>query len=190
MCCQFSSYSICASILGNKKLLVLDQWAINTTASLQKEIIDLYENYIFHEIYQKIHNFCVNDMGSFYLDVTKDRQYTTQPSSVARKSAQTSMFYIVNALARWLAPIMPFTSEISKGFETSDNKPVSIYKMIRLMYKLNDKLYNIILDIHNKDESELYHFLAFDPSDSKLKTRLCSRTSSIRSCSSTTTTGR
>jgi len=98
-------------IVEKEKLLVLDQWAINTTASLQKEIIYLYENYIFHEIYQKIHNFCVNDMGSFYLDVTKDRQYTTQPNSIARKSAQTAMFYIVNAVARWLSPIMPFTSE-------------------------------------------------------------------------------
>ncbi|MCK4609344.1 MAG: class I tRNA ligase family protein, partial [Gammaproteobacteria bacterium] len=65
----------------------------------------------FHTIYQKLHNFCTVEMGSFYLDVIKDRQYTMQTDSLARRSAQTAMYYILQALVRWLAPILSFTAE-------------------------------------------------------------------------------
>jgi isoleucyl-tRNA synthetase len=78
---------------------------------LQREIIEAYESYQFHLIYQKLHNFCSNDLGGFYLDVIKDRQYTTQTDSVARRSAQTAMYHIGEALARWVGPIMSFTAE-------------------------------------------------------------------------------
>jgi isoleucyl-tRNA synthetase len=70
-----------------------------------------YEHYNFHSIYQKIHNFCAVDMGSFYLDIIKDRQYTTPKNSLARRSCQTAMYHIVQALTRWLAPILSFTAE-------------------------------------------------------------------------------
>jgi isoleucyl-tRNA synthetase len=93
------------------RLLSLDGWIIERASLLQLEIINAYENYQFHSIYQKLHNFCVNDLGSFYLDIIKDRQYTLQKDCVARRSAQTALFHIAEAMVRWLAPILSFTAE-------------------------------------------------------------------------------
>ena len=92
-------------------LLVLDQWIVLKTAQLQEEIIAAYDTFQFHLIYQKLHNFCTVDLGGFYLDIIKDRQYTTQKDSLARRSCQTAMFHIASALVRWLAPILSFTAE-------------------------------------------------------------------------------
>lgn len=92
-------------------MLALDCWAVNRAYHLQQDIIHAYRNYDFHLIIHKLHNFCVNDMGGFYLDVIKDRQYTMQRSSRARRSAQTAMYHIAEALVRWLAPIVSFTAE-------------------------------------------------------------------------------
>jgi isoleucyl-tRNA synthetase len=92
-------------------LLALDAWAIDRAALLQDEIRAAYEQYHFHLIYQKLHNFCVNDLGGFYLDIIKDRQYTTQADSLARRSAQTALFHIAEALVRWVAPILSYTAE-------------------------------------------------------------------------------
>lgn len=94
-----------------EQLLALDRWAVTETAELQKEIIAAYAEYSFQTIYQKIHNFCSVQMGSFYLDIIKDREYTSYRSGIARRSAQTAMYHIVEALARWLAPILTFTAE-------------------------------------------------------------------------------
>jgi len=98
-------------VVDSSDMLALDQWAVARTAELQKEITSAYDSYDFHRIYQMVHNFCNVDMGSFYLDVIKDRQYTTQTDSLARRSCQTAMFYIVESLVRWFAPIMSFTAE-------------------------------------------------------------------------------
>ncbi len=78
---------------------------------LQQEIVQAYRDYQFHLIYQKIHNFCVVDMGGFYLDVIKDRQYTTQTDGLPRRSCQTAMYHIAEAMSRWLAPILSFTAD-------------------------------------------------------------------------------
>ena len=78
---------------------------------MQKEIIDAYRDFQFHLIYQKVFNFCVVDLGGFYLDIIKDRQYTTQADSLARRSCQTAMYHIIEAMVRWLAPVLSFTSE-------------------------------------------------------------------------------
>jgi len=93
------------------QLVELDRWAIKRCQQLQDEILKAYEHYHFHVIYQKIHNFCAVDLGSFYLDIIKDRQYTTPVNSLARRSCQTAMYHIVQALTRWLAPIISFTAE-------------------------------------------------------------------------------
>lgn len=93
------------------ELLELDKWALKRCQLLQEEIITAYEQYQFHVIYQKIHNFCAVDMGSFYLDLIKDRQYTTAKESLARRSCQTAMYHIVQAFTLWLAPILSFTAE-------------------------------------------------------------------------------
>ncbi len=93
------------------ELVALDRWALWRTEQLQEEVVAAYRNYQFHLIYQKVHNFCSVDLGGFYLDVLKDRLYTTPAKSYARRSAQTAMFWIVEAMVRWLAPILSFTAE-------------------------------------------------------------------------------
>ncbi|MEE8307595.1 MAG: isoleucine--tRNA ligase, partial [Gammaproteobacteria bacterium] len=93
------------------ELLDLDRWMLALTANLQTEIEADYEQFEFHQIYQRIHNFCVVDMGGFYLDVIKDRLYTMQANSRGRRSAQTVMYHMAEALVRWLAPILSFTAE-------------------------------------------------------------------------------
>ncbi len=98
-------------MLDADQMVELDRWAVKRTQQLQDEILLAYEQYHFHIIYQKIHNFCAVDMGSFYLDIIKDRQYTTPVDSRARRSCQTAMYHIVHALTRWLAPILSFTAE-------------------------------------------------------------------------------
>ena len=94
-----------------ENMLQLDRWIVGRTAALQKEIIDAYDNYHLHLIYQKLHNFCVVELGGFYLDIIKDRQYTTKGDSLARRSAQTAMQHIIEAMVRWIAPILSFTAD-------------------------------------------------------------------------------
>ena len=98
-------------MLANDEMLSLDRWAVARTHQLQQQVIDAYREYNFHIIYQRLHNFCAIDMGGFYLDIIKDRQYTTQQDSVARRSAQTALFHIAEAMCRWLAPILSFTAD-------------------------------------------------------------------------------
>ncbi|WP_193166343.1 isoleucine--tRNA ligase [Microbulbifer hainanensis] len=98
-------------LLPEGELLALDRWALDKAARLQDEIIAAYDSYQFHQIYQKLHNFCVVEMGGFYLDIIKDRQYTTKEDSVARRSAQTALYHIVQAFTRWVAPILSFTAD-------------------------------------------------------------------------------
>jgi isoleucyl-tRNA synthetase len=92
-------------------MVAVDRWALKRTQELQDELIEAYRNYQFHLIYQKVHNFCSVDLGGFYLDVLKDRLYTTGAKSAPRRSAQTAMYWILEAMVRWLAPILSFTAE-------------------------------------------------------------------------------
>jgi isoleucyl-tRNA synthetase len=92
-------------------MLALDRWAMDRAYQLQRLLIDAYLSYDFHPIYQRVHNFCTVDMGSFYLDIIKDRQYTMRVDSRACRSAQTAIYHIIEALVRWLAPILSFTTE-------------------------------------------------------------------------------
>jgi len=94
-----------------EELVALDRWAIARARELQQEIVGAYRDYAFHLIYQKVHNFCVVDLGAFYLDILKDRLYTTPAASRARRSAQSAMWHIAESMVRWLAPILSFTAE-------------------------------------------------------------------------------
>ncbi|WOG26443.1 isoleucine--tRNA ligase [Endozoicomonas sp. 8E] len=106
-------------------MLSLDRWAVDRAVGLQKEVIDAYDSYNFLNVYQKVHNFCSLDLGGFYLDIIKDRQYTTRSDSLARRSCQTAMFHIVEAFARWIAPITSFTAdEIWQSIPGSRSKSV------------------------------------------------------------------
>lgn len=106
----------------------LDRWAVWRTQQLQAEIIDAYRRYEFHLIYQKVHNFCSVDLGAFYLDVLKDRLYTTPAASHARRSAQSAMYIIMDAMVRWLAPVLSFTAEeIWKFMPAATQRPESVF---------------------------------------------------------------
>lgn len=98
-------------LLASEDMVALDRWVVNRAAELQAEIIAHYEQYQFHSIYQKIHNFCSVDLGGFYLDVIKDRQYTARGDGHARRSVQSALYHVVEALVRWMAPIMSFTAD-------------------------------------------------------------------------------
>jgi isoleucyl-tRNA synthetase len=91
--------------------LALDHWAIEQTKLQQQQIIDAFEEYDFLTVYQMIHRFCNVEMGSFYLDVIKDRLYTSHKEGIPRRSAQTAMYHILQALIRWIAPILSFTAD-------------------------------------------------------------------------------
>ena len=97
--------------LDYEDMLSLDQWAVRLAARLQADIANAYENYQFHTIYQRLHQFCVVEMGGFYLDILKDRLYTMPKTSQARLSAQTAMQHILEVLVRELMPILSFTAE-------------------------------------------------------------------------------
>ena len=98
-------------LVAPEDMLPLDRWAVDRAWQLQQDILKYYDEYAFHLIYQKVHHFCIIDMGSVYLDIIKDRQYTAQRDSLARRSAQTALYHIAEALVRWLAPILSFTAE-------------------------------------------------------------------------------
>jgi len=110
------------------QLLDLDAWVLRRAAALQQEVLVAYRDYQFHVIYQRVHNFCVNDLGGLYLDVLKDRMYTTPAEGHARRSAQTAMFHILQGMVRWLAPILSFTSEeIWKALPGHAQAPRSVF---------------------------------------------------------------
>lgn len=92
-------------------MLALDRWVMDAAARLQDELCASYDEYRFHNVYQKVHNFCVQELGGFYLDIIKDRQYTTGADSLPRRSCQTALYHIAEALVRWIAPVLSFTAE-------------------------------------------------------------------------------
>ena len=97
--------------LAPADLVALDRWLLRRAAALDAELRDDYAAYQFHEVSRKVHHFCAVDLGAFYLDVIKDRQYTGQADGVPRRSAQTAMYHVLELLVRWLAPILSFTAE-------------------------------------------------------------------------------
>ena len=91
--------------------LLLDQWIIARAEALQQQIVTAYDRYAFAEVVQRVQNFCTNELGALYLDITKDRLYTMPRDSRGRRSAQSAMFRILEAMVRWLAPVLSFTAE-------------------------------------------------------------------------------
>ena len=93
------------------EMLEIDRWAMSRTAELQAELLKHYAVHEFHPVVSKLQVFCTEDLGAFYLDVLKDRLYTTAPNSHARRSAQTALWHITHAMLRWMAPFLSFTAE-------------------------------------------------------------------------------
>ncbi len=111
----------CRFLLGNiydfdgrdysKDLIEIDRWAMSRLQTFIKKVVPAYEGFDFHEVFHYIHNFCVVDMSSFYLDVLKDRLYTFKSDSVERRVAQWVLYQILTVMTRLMAPILSFTAE-------------------------------------------------------------------------------
>jgi isoleucyl-tRNA synthetase len=113
---NLNGFDPAVNLVAPEAMIELDRWVVDRAHQLQQEIVRAYADYQFHLIYQKIHNFCSVDLGAFYLDVIKDRQYTTQANSLPRRSCQSAMYHVAEAMVRWLAPILSFTADEIWGF--------------------------------------------------------------------------
>lgn len=108
---NISDFDPQADAVPTEQMLEIDRWALARAAQLQAEILAHYHVYEFHPVVAKVQVFCSEDLGAFYLDVLKDRLYTTAPKSLARRSAQTALHQITHAMLRWIAPFLSFTAE-------------------------------------------------------------------------------
>jgi isoleucyl-tRNA synthetase len=93
------------------EMLEIDRYALARAAEFQAEVLAHFEVYEFHPVVAKLQVYCSEDLGAFYLDILKDRLYTTAPKSLARRSAQTALHTITQAMLRWMAPFLSFTAE-------------------------------------------------------------------------------
>jgi isoleucyl-tRNA synthetase len=106
-----SDFDAKADTVPCAQMLEIDRWALARAAQFQDEVLAHYEVYEFHPVVAKLQVFCSEDLGAFYLDVLKDRLYTTAPRSLARRSAQTALWHLTHAMLRWMAPFLSFTAE-------------------------------------------------------------------------------
>ncbi|MEY5029463.1 MAG: Isoleucine--tRNA ligase, partial [Pseudomonadota bacterium] len=115
-----SDFDPAQDAVADDQLLEIDRYALARAAELQAEILAHFNVYEFHPVVGKLQVYCSEDLGAFYLDVLKDRLYTTAPKSLARRSAQTALWRITHAMLRWMAPFLSFTAEEAwKSFGTS-----------------------------------------------------------------------
>ncbi|GLQ72416.1 isoleucine--tRNA ligase [Vibrio penaeicida] len=108
---NLSGFNPETDLVPAEEMVALDRWAVGRAQAAQEEIVKAYGEYNTHAVTQRLMQFCSIEMGSFYLDVIKDRQYTAKPGGHAQRSCQTALYYIVEALVRWMAPIMSFTAD-------------------------------------------------------------------------------
>ncbi|QIZ75498.1 isoleucine--tRNA ligase [Ferrimonas lipolytica] len=108
---NMNGFNPATDMVALEDMVALDRWVVGRAHSLQQEIITAYDQYNFHQVTQKLMHFCSVELGSFYLDIIKDRQYTTKGDSVARRSCQSALFLISEAMVRWMAPILSFTAD-------------------------------------------------------------------------------
>ena len=113
---NLSGFNPATDLVKPEEMVVVDRWAVGRAQAAQADIVASYETYDFHEVIQRLMQFCSIEMGSFYLDIIKDRQYTAKGDGLARRSCQTALWYIVEALVRWMAPIMSFTADEIWGY--------------------------------------------------------------------------
>lgn len=98
-------------VLEPQQMLPFDRWAVGRALQVQNEISGAYDDYQFMQVYQKVNNYCALELSAIYLNVLKDRLYTTGRDSLPRRSAQTAMYHILESLVRWIAPVLSFTAE-------------------------------------------------------------------------------
>ena len=108
---NISDFDPATDTVAPANLLEIDRYALARAAQLQADILAHFEVYEFHPVISKLQVYCSEDLGAFYLDILKDRLYTTAPKSLARRSAQTALWQITQAMLRWMAPVLSFTAE-------------------------------------------------------------------------------
>lgn len=108
---NLNGFNPATDMVAPEEMITIDRWAVGRAQAIQQEITQAYDEYNFHLVTQKLMQFCSIEMGSFYLDVIKDRQYTAKADGLARRSCQTALYHIAEALVRWMAPIMSFTAD-------------------------------------------------------------------------------
>jgi isoleucyl-tRNA synthetase len=117
-----SDFNPATDTVPDGQLLEIDRFALARAAELQADIRAHFDAYEFHPVVSKLQIYCSEDLGAFYLDVLKDRLYTTAPKSLARRSAQTALYRITHGMLRWMAPFLSFTAEEAWGtFGTSES---------------------------------------------------------------------
>jgi isoleucyl-tRNA synthetase len=105
----------------------LDRWALHRLQELNDVVLRAYDNFEFHPVYHQLHNFCVLDLSSFYLDIIKDRLYVSPPKSVARRSAQSAMNEILEVIIRLMAPVLSFTADEVWQFMMDEKRSASVH---------------------------------------------------------------
>ncbi|MAP22351.1 isoleucine--tRNA ligase [Marisediminitalea sp.] len=108
---NLNGFNPATDLVAEQDMVALDRWMVTRAKQLQEELVAAYERYDLLVVSQKLTHFCSLDLGSFYLDIIKDRQYTAKQDSVARRSCQTALYHIAEALVRWMAPITSFTAQ-------------------------------------------------------------------------------
>jgi len=123
-----SDFDIAKDAVPLSELLEIDRYALSRAAQFQAEVLAHYKVYEFHPVVAKLQVYCSEDLGAFYLDILKDRLYTTAPGSHARRSAQTALWQLTHTMLRWMAPFLSFTAEEAwKIFDGGDSIFTQIY---------------------------------------------------------------
>ena len=135
--------------LNSSEFTEIDKWIVDKANTLQSQIRLDFENYEIHLAFQKILSFCTNELGSFYLDIVKDRLYTSKKEGAARKSAQLAIFHVLNGLIRWIAPILSYTAEEAYQEINKDNSSIFLLEWYEdwpeFECSINDETWELLL---------------------------------------------
>ena len=119
---NLSGFDPATSMVDVKDMLPLDQWIVDRAADVQALIANAYDSYDFAAVVQALANFCSVDLGSLYVDITKDRLYTMREDAHGRRSAQSAMYHVMHAMVRWMAPVLSFTADEIWDFLPGDKE--------------------------------------------------------------------
>lgn len=137
------------NIIKPDNMILLDKWAIHSTKLAQDDIMSCYDKYNFHQVIHRIMQFCSIEMGSFYFEIIKDRQYTFKSTSVARYSCQTALWHIIQSLVRWISPILSFTADEIWHYLPKFNAKQCIF---------TESWYNGLFELDVKDKINFSHW--------------------------------
>jgi isoleucyl-tRNA synthetase len=124
---NLSDFNPATDSVADGQLLEIDRWALHRLQKLAQRVGKAYDDFEFHIVFHGIHNFCAVDMSAFYLDILKDRLYTSKASSVDRRSGQTAMYKILSTLVRLMAPVLSFTADEVWSYMPGDRKLSSVF---------------------------------------------------------------